>query len=77
MWPGTLCMATERIPDGGVKMFALLALAGDAGCTLGPTAVGWIAELFGNDLGVSFLFSIIFPALMLLFIPLIGMKKKL
>ncbi len=76
MWPGTICMATERIPHGGVKMFALLALAGDAGCTLGPTAVGWIAELFGNDLSVSFLFSIIFPALMILFIPLIKTPKK-
>jgi len=76
MWPGTICMATEHIPHGGVKMFALLALAGDAGCTLGPTAVGWIAELFENDLSVSFLFSIIFPALMILFIPLIKAKKK-
>jgi fucose permease len=75
MWPGTLCMATERI-NGGVKMFALLALAGDMGCTLGPTAAGWIADAAGNDLKVAFIFSIIFPILMIIFIPLIKLKTK-
>lgn len=76
MWPGTICMASERIRDGGVKMFALLALAGDAGCTLGPTAAGWIAEAAGNDLKVSFLVSIIFPALIMLFLVLLALKSK-
>lgn len=76
MWPGTICMANERISHGGVKMFALLALAGDAGCTLGPTAAGWIAEIAGDDLKVSFLVSIIFPALMMLFLVLLAIKSK-
>ena len=75
MWPGTLCLATGSIPHGGVKMFALLALAGDAGCTLGPSAVGIIASFFGDDLKISFLFSIIFPALMILFIALLAFKN--
>ena len=56
-------------------MFALLALAGDAGCTLGPSAVGIIASFFGDDLKISFLFSIIFPALMILFIALLAFKN--
>lgn len=76
MWPGTICMATEKIRDGGVKMFALLALAGDAGCTLGPTAAGWIAEASGDNLKVSFLVSIIFPALIMLFLVLLAVKRK-
>lgn len=76
MWPGTLCLATECIPHGGVKMFALLALAGDAGCTVGPVAVGWIADLFGNDLKISFLFSTVFPALIILFIILLALQKR-
>ena len=75
MWPGTLCMATERI-NGGVKMFALLALAGDMGCAIGPTAAGWIADAAGNNLKVGFIFSIIFPILMIIFIPLIKLKTK-
>ncbi|MBE6577348.1 MAG: MFS transporter [Ruminococcaceae bacterium] len=76
MWPGTLCMATEQIPHGGVKMFALLALAGDIGCTAGPTAAGFAAELAGNNLSVGFLVSILFPLLMIIFISLITRYKK-
>ena len=76
MWPGTLCLATEKIPNGGVKMFALLALAGDAGCTAGPVAVGYIAELLGNDLKISFAFSALFPILIILFIILLKLQNK-
>lgn len=76
MWPGTLCLATERIPDGGVKMFALLALAGDIGCTVGPTAVGWIADAAENDLKLPFIISTVFPAVMILFITLLTLKRK-
>ena len=65
MWPGTYSLAAAKIPNGGVKMFAILAMAGDLGCLVGPTAAGWIAEAFGNKLQVSFLVSIIFPLLIL------------
>lgn len=76
MWPGTLCMATEKIPNGGVKMFALLALAGDAGCTVGPTAAGWIAETFGNNLKISFVFSTVFPAIMIALIAALIINQR-
>lgn len=76
MWPGTLCIASEKIRDGGVKMFALLALAGDAGCTVGPTVAGWVAEAAGNNLKISFIVSIIFPALIMLFLVLLALKAK-
>lgn len=76
MWPGTLCLATERIPHGGIKMFALLALAGDIGCTVGPVAVGWIAAAFGNNIKASFVFSTVFPAVMILFIILLAVQKR-
>lgn len=66
LWPGTYSLASARIPHGGVQMFALLAMAGDLGCLAGPVAAGWIAEAFGNNLRVSFLFCILFPALILL-----------
>ncbi len=76
LWPGTLCLATGRIPHGGIKMFALLALAGDMGCTLGPTAVGWIAEGFGNNLKVSFIFSTAFPLLIIIFIGILALRER-
>lgn len=76
MWPGTYSLASARISWGGVKMFALLAMAGDIGCLVGPTAAGWIAEACGNDLKVSFIISTVFPALILLMSYLAFRKKK-
>ena len=75
MWPGTYSLAAVKMPWGGVKMFALLAMAGDLGCLAGPTAAGWIAEAFGNDLRLSFLVCILFPILILL-MTYCGFKKN-
>ena len=75
LWPGTYSLASARMPHGGVRMFALLAMAGDIGCLVGPTAAGWIAEACGNNLKVSFLISIVFPAL-ILFLCYLGFRKK-
>ena len=60
-WPGILSSASRRLPGGGIPMFAILALAGDLGCLLGPSLAGWIAELFGGDLRAAFVFAVIFP----------------
>ncbi len=76
MWPGTYSLASAKMPYGGVRMFALLAMAGDLGCLSGPTAAGWIAEAFGNKLQISFLISIIFPVLILLMVFLGSGKWK-
>ena len=51
-------------------MFGMLALAGDVGCTLGPTLVGLISDDIRIGLGVS----AIFPALIFLGI-LLSSKK--
>ena len=66
MWPGTYSLAAQKIPRVGIQIFALLALGGDLGCALGPAAAGWIAELFGNDLRISFAISAIFPLIMVI-----------
>ena len=61
MWPGSLSVASKAIPSGGTAMFALLALAGDIGGTLGPAAVGNISHIFSNDLKSGILSGIVFP----------------
>ena len=61
MWPGSLSVASKAIPSGGTAMFALLALAGDIGGTLGPAAVGNISHIFSNDLKTGILSGIVFP----------------
>lgn len=64
LWPGTFSMASAALPTGGTAMFALLALAGDLGCSAGPTLVGAAAEAFGGDLKRGLLCAIVFPVLL-------------
>lgn len=45
LWPGSLLIASDRFPDCGVFIFALMAAGGDLGAAIGPQAVGWITDL--------------------------------
>ncbi len=65
LWPGTFSKASAAIRGGGTMMFALLALAGDLGCTSGPTFAGLVSSRFGNDLHTGILAAVIFPVLLL------------
>ena len=65
MWPSVFSVASATIPKGGAAMFALLALAGDLGCSGGPTTVGFISSAMGGELKNGLLFGIIFPILMI------------
>lgn len=65
MWPGTLSLAAKKCPQGGTAMFALLALAGDAGCSAGPAAVGFVSAALGDNLKLGLLSGIAFPVLLL------------
>ncbi len=66
MWPGTFSVASAAMPRGGTAMFALLALAGDMGCSSGPTFVGVVSGAFGDNLKLGVLAAVIFPALLIL-----------
>lgn len=65
MWPGTFSKASAGLPHGGTAMFALMALAGDLGCSGGPTLVGMVSSTLGDDLRRGILAGVIFPALLL------------
>ena len=55
LWPGSLIVASEKFPSGGVFIFSLMAAGGDFGASVGPQLVGivtdaaiessWIAEI--------------------------------
>lgn len=79
MWPGTFSLASETCPKGGTAMFALLALAGDAGCSLGPTVVGFVSAGFQDDLKKGLLAAIVFPVLLLVGLALCrrGMERQI
>lgn len=63
MWPGTFSLAAASV-KGGNAMFALLALAGDIGCTAGPTLAGLVAEAANDNLKLGILSAIIFPIIL-------------
>lgn len=75
MWPGTFSMAAAALPRGGTGLFALLALAGDLGCSVGPALVGTASGFFGDDLKSGIVFASIFPILMIACILLRRRKK--
>ena len=66
MWPGTFSKASALLKNGGTAMFALLALAGDLGCSGGPTLVGFISSAASDDLKAGILAAIVFPLLLIL-----------
>ena len=65
MWPGTFSKASATIRNGGTAMFAMLALAGDVGCSGGPTLAGFVSSAAGNNLHVGICAALVFPVLML------------
>ena len=44
MWPGSLVVASDRFPKGGVLIFALMAAGGDFGASVGPQLVGVVTD---------------------------------
>ena len=82
MWPGVFSLSAEKYKSGGTKMFAVLALAGDIGCSAGPGLVGVFVNLAENGvklipaadasssgLKTGLLFAAVFPLIMI-----VGMK---
>ena len=74
MWPGTFSKASAAVKGGGTALFAMLALAGDVGCSGGPTLAGFISGCFNGELRAGILAAIVFPVLLLIGIQL---AKKL
>lgn len=72
-WPGTFSMGALAMPAGGTAMYALMALAGDLGCSAGPTVVGMVANATGGSLQSGLTVAMAFPAVMLLGL---GLSKR-
>ena len=70
MWPGTLDLAGKTCTFVGTALFAMLSLAGDLGCLIGPSLIGFTADIFGGELKVGMTAAILMPvtlALILMF----------
>lgn len=75
MWPGTFSIASAVMRKGGTMMFAFLALAGDLGCSGGPTFVGWISGKNSDSLSSGILAAVVFPVFMIA--GLAALRKKI
>ena len=69
-------MAAASVKRGGTALFALLALAGDVGCSSGPTYVGMISGALNDNLKLGIFAALIFPVLMIMGIKMIGNLQK-
>lgn len=76
LWPGVFSLAAERAPTGGTAMFAFLALAGDLGCSSGPTLVGIVSSAFNDNLRAGFLAAITFPVALIIGIMMLKRTKS-
>lgn len=73
MWPGTISITSKKIPLGGTAMFALLAMAGDLGGSIGPAIVGVVSQSAGDNLHVGMTVGMIFP--IVLIVSVIGLRR--
>ncbi len=46
LWPGSLVVAAELLPQGGVFIYAMMASGGDLGAAIGPQLMGSVTDLF-------------------------------
>lgn len=75
MWPGTLSISAKEFPQGGTAMFALLAMAGDLGGSLGPAIVGRAAEVSNGSISAGIRAGIIFPCILCLILTVLLVRK--
>ena len=64
MWPGSLSISSARLPKGGTALFALLALGGDLGAAIGPSVVGNISHVMGENIQAGIRAGVCFPILL-------------
>ena len=73
MWPGIFSLGAVLCRGGGTMMYAMFALAGDVGCSAGPSVVGFVTDAVGS-MKTGILAALIFPAV--LFLVMLGLQKN-
>lgn len=75
MWPGTISISSKKFPLGGTAMFALLAMAGDLGGSIGPGIVGYITQEAGDNIRVGMSVGLVFPVILLVMLFILSIEK--
>ena len=75
MWPGTISISSKKFPLGGTAMFALLAMAGDLGGSVGPGIVGYITQAAGDNIRIGMSVGLVFPVILLVMLFILSIEK--
>ena len=75
MWPGTISISSKKFPLGGTALFALLAMAGDLGGSIGPGIVGYITQAAGDNIRVGISAGLVFPVILLVMLFILSIEK--
>ncbi len=57
-------------------MFALLAMAGDLGGSIGPGIVGRVTQYAGDNIRAGISVGLVFPIILLVMLFILGRQKK-
>ena len=76
MWPGTISISSKEFPTGGTAMFALLAMAGDLGGSIGPAVVGRVTQYAGDDIRAGMGVGLVFPIVLIVMLIVIHKNHK-
>lgn len=76
MWPGTISISSRQFPAGGTALFALLAMAGDLGGSIGPGLVGRITQNAGDNIQIGMRAGLVFPIVLLIMLFILSMKEQ-
>lgn len=71
MWPGSISIASSRIPLGGTGLFALLAMGGDLGASIGPGVIGFVTQNANDNMKSGMLAGAFFPVILIISICLV------
>lgn len=72
MWPGAISISSRKFPAGGTAMFALLAMAGDLGGSIGPGIVGRVTQSVGDNIQIGMGIGLVFPLILLVMLFLLA-----
>lgn len=76
MWPGSISISASALPTGGTALFALLALSGDMGGSIGPAIVGAVSQTAGDNLKAGVLGGIVFPIVLVFTVLSVTRQRK-
>ena len=66
MWPGSISISSAKMPLGGTALFAMLAMGGDLGASVGPGMIGVFTQNANDNMRAGMLAGTVFPIILII-----------